>query len=224
MTIDKGKVKATIDAQYFDGEPDFRLKLHESLNGRFLAAQILNRKPFELSEPSMSRIQADGRIYKYLQGQIKAKSTVGPADFRVTDRNGTVSDSRKERIERMKSIGDLVEKHRANNPLLQGILESHSSSIRKPENELFYLYEIRDALSKEFRGKDATCRALNISDELWGRFGQLANDEPLKQGRHRGRNLEILRDATEDELVEARNFTRELIGKYLDYLENIRHP
>jgi len=52
----------------------------------------------------------------------------------------------------------------------------------------------------------------------------LANDEPLKQGRHRGRNLEILRDATEDELVEARNFTRELIGKYLDYLENIRHP
>jgi hypothetical protein len=74
MTLDKGKVKATIDAQYFDNEPDFHLKLHESLNSRFLAAQILSQKPFELSEPSMSRIYPDGRIDKYLHAQpIKFK-------------------------------------------------------------------------------------------------------------------------------------------------------
>jgi hypothetical protein len=226
MTIDKGKVEARIEAQYYDSEPNFRMKLHESLKSRFYAASILNRRPFELSEPSMNRIHPDGRIDRYLFAQPGKYVVTGcTADMTLTDRNGkVVRDTRGERIRKREGIADLVEKHRANSPILQGILDSWYASLLKPENELVYLYDVRDALSTEFGGKEATCRALSISDELWGRFGYLANEEPLKQGRHRGRNLEILRDATEDELVEARTFIRELIEKYLDYLENVKHP
>ena len=42
---------------------------------------------------------------------------------------------------------------------------------------------------------------------------------PLRQGRHRGNNVGVLRDATEGELVEARDYVRVMIEAYLQYLE-----
>ena len=222
MTIENGKVKARIEAQYYDSESDLRMKFHESLNSRFLGAQILNQKPFELSKPSMSRIHPDGRKTQYIFPEsIKVTLTVGPADIVVTDPNGKIiSDSRRERIERRRRLAELVEKYRAQSPILQGLLNSLTSSFREPDNELLYLYEIREALSKEFGGEEVARQVLNITKNSWRRFGRLANDEPLKQGRHRGKNVGVLRDATEDELIEARTFARELIEKYLDYLDN----
>ena len=77
------------------------------------------------------------------------------------------------------------------------------ASVRDPANELVYLYEIRDALSVKF-GSDRGARiALAITSSQWSRLGQLCNDEPLRQGRHRGKTRVALRDASEDELFEA---------------------
>jgi len=222
MIIENGKVEARIEAQYYDSESDLRMKFHESLISRFLGAQILNRKLFELSKPSMSRIHPDGRKNQYIFPEsIKATATVGTLDLIVTDPNGKViSDSRRERIERRRQLAELVEKHRTQSPVLGGLLNSWNSSIHEPDNELVYLYEIREALSKEFGGEKVARRVLNITKKSWKRFGRLANDAPLKQGRHRGKNVGALRDATEDELIKARTFIRKLIEKYLDYLDN----
>jgi hypothetical protein len=81
-----------------------------------------------------------------------------------------------------------------------------------------HLYEIRDALSQHFGGGSAATAALQISSAQWSRLGQLSNNEPLTQGRHRGKQLGVLRDATNAELTEARDIARAMIESYLAYL------
>lgn len=200
------------------------MKFHESLYNWFLGAQILNRKPFELSKPLMVRIHPNGRIYRnhYLNAEPgKYTITGGIVDFIITDPSGKViSDSRKERIEKMKRLAELVDKHRAQSPVLRSLLNSWKSSINRPDNELVYLYEIRDALSKKFGNENEARRILKISRRSWKRLGCLTSVEPLKQGRHPGKHVEALRDATEDELNKAHAIAQNLIEKYLDYLEN----
>ena len=62
--------------------------------------------------------------------------------------------------------------------------------------------------------------ALAITSSQWSRLGQLCNDEPLRQGRHRGKTRVALRDASEDELFEARRIACDMIVAYLQYLKN----
>ena len=99
------------------------------------------------------------------------------------------------------------------------MLKSYNASVNDPNNELVHLYEIRETLSKKFGGETVTREALGISRNEWSRLGQLANKEPLKQGRHRGKDVGQLRDATEGELKEARTIARALIEAYLKYLD-----
>jgi len=99
------------------------------------------------------------------------------------------------------------------------LLQSNDKAANDPENELVYLYEIRDALSTNF-GDDRKARTvLSITKSQWSRFGNLCNNEPLRQGRHRGEALGMLRDATAAELKEARDIAGAMIKAYLDYLE-----
>ena len=84
------------------------------------------------------------------------------------------------------------------------MLKSYQASAKDPDNELVHLYEIRDALVKKFGDSGALRTKLGITRNEWSRFAQLANVEPLRQGRHRGTKAGNLRDATEGELQEAR--------------------
>ncbi|MFC2142631.1 hypothetical protein ACFLR7_06835 [Acidobacteriota bacterium] len=221
MTIENGKVEARMEAQYYDSEPDLWIKLHESLYARFLVAQILNAKPFELPTPNMIRILPDGKRHRRMfadSGEYKLHGQ--PIDFRHTAANGDVlSDTRRERIEKRESLSELVEKHREGNATLQSLLNSLQSSVLDRDNELIHLYEVREALAKKLGGEDEICSTLGISKKEWSELGRLANYEPLKQGRHRGNHASEMRDATEDELIKARRISQTLLEKYLDYLD-----
>jgi hypothetical protein len=102
--------------------------------------------------------------------------------------------------------------------LLDSLRASHVSALNDPDNELVYLYEQREALAKKFGGESKARKALSISITEWSRFGQLANNEPLSQGRHRGKFMEERRSATDEELVEGRTFARKLLLAFLQYL------
>ena len=92
--------------------------------------------------------------------------------------------------------------------------------MKDPNNELLYPYEIRDALYRKFGGERAMISALKTTTHTeWSRFGNLCNEEPLRQGRHRGKKYSELRDATDDELSEARGIARAMIEGYLQYLD-----
>lgn len=217
MLIDSGHVKATIASAVYDADPSMRTSLHEALNDRMHGVQLLNHRPFELSKPTVIRLHPDGRrdISIELTG-VQATASCGVLDVQVIDRDGNVvSDSMRDRIERKKSLAELVSTYRAGDVLLTSLLKSYDAGVRDPDNELVHLYEIRESLSAQF-GSEASVRAmLGNSSSDWSRLGQLCNSEPLRQGRHRGKSVGVLRDATEAELAEARGIVRRMIETYL---------
>jgi len=147
-------------------------------------------------------------------------SGVLTVDLKVTDADGNVvSDTKAERISRKNELSDLVERHEPRDTLVSVLLDSYTAAVHDPANELVHLYEIRDALTKRFGGSRAAQAALGVRHLRWLRLGHIANNEPIKQGRHRGTNPGTLRDASEQELQESRDIASELIERYLTYLE-----
>jgi hypothetical protein len=145
---------------------------------------------------------------------------VSPEDNQIyRDDNGIEHDPRRERIDSMKNLGQLSAYYAPLDPSVHRMLESFDASIRYPENELVYLYEIWDALQTKFRSGNKARRALGLLKPDSSRLTRLANKEPLNQGRHRGQFAEGLRDATSAELGEARKIAKEMVEKYLRYFD-----
>jgi hypothetical protein len=222
MTISNGTVEARIRPEIYDKHQGMRDRLHSSLNDRFLGVQLFSHKPYELSKASMYRLHPDGRKdITIFPEPIVITVSMGEPAILVTDTDGNViSDSRHERFQKKQALAELAEKYRQQDPLVASVLHSYNEAVNDPDNELVHLYEIRDAMAKHFGGESAAQRVLGISGKQWSRLGKVANDEPLKQGRHRGKNLGALRDATEGELREARSIARNIAVAYLDYLES----
>lgn len=221
MVIENGKVEARTTAAAYDANASMRNELHEALDDRFLGVQLLSHMPYKLSKPRVTKLHPDGHkdFFMELEG-TQLKLTGGTVDFQVTDRHGSVvSDSRRERIEKKKSLAELVNAYRSSDAVLSALLKSHGAAVRDPDNELVHLYEIREALCKRFGNEHAARSALGVSSS-WSRFRQLCNDEALRQGRHRGKNVGGLRDATDAELMEARGIARSMIESYLQHLDN----
>ena len=225
MVIDNGKITVTIDGEIYDDNPSIREQLNNFLEDRFLGAQLVNRKPYELSKSSLCRNYPDGKKnYEASVETLGVVVSVGTLDVIAKDAEGNViSDSKQDRINKREHFAELSEKYRRSDTTADGILVSFDKSVRDPANELVHLYEILDALKNKFNGKDAARKILGIKEGQWNRLGILANSEPLNQGRHRGGRLGDLRDATLSELNEAREIAIEMIYKYLIYLESNRN-
>jgi len=222
ILISTGKVEARINPEYYEKQNNLRDILHERLNDRFLGAQLFAHKPYELSRASMYRLHPDGRKdITLFVGSCVMTMSVGNVDLVVKDKEGNiVADSKRERIDKKKELAELAEKYSATDALVTFLLGSYNASVTDPENELVHLYEIRDALSKEFSGESRTREILGLSKPKWSRLGKLANNEPIKQGRHRGQSLGALRNATNEELQEARKIASTFIEAYLGYIDN----
>jgi hypothetical protein len=221
LTIADGKAEARIDCATYDANPLMRQALHDELSDRFLGVQLLSHRAYELSRSTMTRVHPDGRRDIFVEPEpARIVLTAHPVDLQIRDKNGNIiADSKRDRIERKKSLADLVSAYRASDETLASLLRSHNAAVRDPNNELVHLYEIRDALSVKFGGEKTLRTALGISSSNWSRFGELCNVKPLRQGRHRGKIGGALRDATEAELAEARGIARSWIEAYLRYLD-----
>ena len=222
MVIDAGKVEARIPPEVYASTADMRDQLHNALNDRFRGVQVLTHRPYQLSKASMYRLHPDGRKDVTIFAETGRITVHGyPVDIILKDKDGNViSDTRGERIATKQRFSELAEVHGRNDPLVPGLLESYAAAVNDPEDELVHLYEIRDALARHFGGEHEARNALSVSHRKWSRLGQLANAEPIEQGRHRGQNTGALRPATKDELTESREIARELIESYLEYLDN----
>ncbi|NLH21788.1 MAG: hypothetical protein GX463_06425 [Methanothrix sp.] len=220
MTIEDGKVEARIDSAIYEANPLMRDALHKVLNSRFLGVLLYSHKPYRLENPTMARLHDDGRKDYFLMVEPgRYKLTGGRADFQYTNKDGiVVVDTKRDRIEEKKAIADLVSKH-VSEDLVLALLRSYEDSVRDPNNELIYLYEIRDALCRRFDNEKAVIDKLGISSNKLKYFRKLCNHEPLMQGRHRGKTYDSLRGATEAELSEARETAKAMIEGYLQYLD-----
>lgn len=226
MTIADGKVEARVDSSVFDSDSSIRQSLHEALSDRFLGVQVLTHRPYQLSGPTMTRLHPDGRRDRFIEpesGEIKLSGET--LDIQVRDKDDNVlMDTRRERVHRKGDLAELVEKYRAKDAVLASLLRSYHAAVRDPDNELVHLFEIRDALTRRFEGETEARSVLGISSRSWSRLGRLANAEPLRQGRHRGKAEGPLRDATESELAEARVIALRLNEAYLGYLDATNCP
>lgn len=222
MTIGAGKVEARINPAAYDEEHKMRDELHESLNGRFLAVQLITHKPYKLSKASMHRLHPNGSEKPTVFiGSVFQETVIQPVDNVEKDRDDNIlSDTRRDRIEKKKELGELVEKYRLQDDFVESMLSFHDAAIHDPKNELIHLYDIWETLKARFGSQAAALTTLAIDDSDRSTLGRLANEEPIRQGRHRGAMVINLRDATETELNEARKIASNMIEAYLRYLES----
>ena len=223
ITIRDGKVEARMESVVYESIPALKDTIENALNQRFRAVELLTQRAYALSYARRLRLHPDGHKEFFITASdsIALRDSV---DIRATDRNGNVVyDSRKERIKRQTELADLAEKHGSRDPLARSILASYHAAVEDPDNELVHLYEIRDALAKEFGGEKQACNELGIGRGIRSELGRLADNEPIKQGRHRGKFAGKLRDATESELERGREIARNLVTAYLRFLERNVH-
>lgn len=221
IRVDNGKAEVRILPAKYPADHSARYLLHAELDARFMGAQVLSHKPYSLSKPSVTRLHADGRRDTWAFPEAGTVTiSVADVDFILTGEDGQViRDTKRERIGARVHLSQLAAKY-ITEPVANSVIRSYAAAVNDPQNELVHLYEVRDALSQFFGGQAAACSATGVSSTQWSRLGHLANDEPFTQGRHRGKQLGSVRDASASELSEARNITRAMVEGYLLHLSN----
>lgn len=228
FTIESGRVTAR--APFAGGTPEtlrsYCNEIHQRLDALFLAAQMLAHAPYALSKPGSIRcLHPDGRVAAFVfpeAGMITLAT--GIVDVQTTDAAGKViTDTRRDRLLGRRTLAARAAAH-ITDDVANAILRSYAAAVNDPRNELVHLYEIGEAISTHFGGAQPAKKALGISDGDWRRLGRLACDEPILQGRHRGRHPGTLRAATGGELSTARMIGRAMVESYLAYLESRTSP
>lgn len=217
--IEDGHITARMSAEFFTDHPDLPDLLRHKLDLYFRGAQLIRHRVFEIDGGAYERVWPDGRRNTTLVVHRAEQVMVSdqPDLVQMDNRSVVVGDSRRDRIEATKNLAQLAVRH-ASNPTVKKMLASFNKSVREPEIELMRLYEVWEALAEAFGGQKAAARdALGIS---YSRLEALANDRHLKQGRHTGQHLGPQRDANGAELDEARKIVRQMIEKFLVYLDN----
>ena len=183
--------------------------------------QIMSHKKFILSKPSQRELREDGTRHLFIEARMVASThTAGSVDLVIQDKDGNViTDTKRERLNKQKWFAEVIDKHRTMDNTLDHMLKSYQMAVKDPNNELVYLYEIRDALSARFGNDKKAMQNLGISKKRWKIIGNLANNEPLEEGRHRGKSAGDLRPANIHELSMARKSVTSFMEKYLIFLE-----
>jgi hypothetical protein len=215
MIGNDGHAQAKIESSLYEANPDIREIMQNDLKSRFLGVQLLTYRPYKLSDSKRTRLHPGGRKDYFIEPKTAHfATTFYDVDTKIIKDGNVVADSKQDRIEEKKRYAELVASCRTTDPLLESLLQSYQAAIDDSDDELVHLYEIRDAFCKKFKAEAQ--KALGLTRAQWSRFGRLCNDEPLRQGRHRGKTSGLLRDATESELADARGFAKAMIKGYLD--------
>ena len=178
------------------------------------ARRILVRRPYSLDSPAVVISHPDGtQHYRvYSEARFVEVSSVG-VDFVLRNIfRRVIHDSKAERSARESRELEDITRTAVVSSTLRQMLRSYSNALDEPQNALIHLYEVQDAAKKHY-GRDAQSR-LGIDEGGWKLLGRLANDEPLHEGRHRGRKADSLRHATRDEISAAQHVALSILKAF----------
>ncbi len=142
-------------------------------------------------------------------------------DLVFTNAEGVVlKDTKRIRIERKRKLAALIVKHRSTDSALARMLNGMEAALRAPAVELVHLGEVFEAFDWLVKNVDAP--PLKAMRQECNRLKSLCNHSRIRQGRHVGLTpYAELRDATQEELGEARTLTQQLLDTYLDWLDSV---
>ncbi len=221
LEVSDGIAVAHIKPETFENNSSIYDELTKLIENRLYAVQISTHENFSLGKPSRSDLREDGKRNIFIEiPAIAIGFALGIPDIVMTDKDGNIiSDTRQERIDKQSWFAEMMDKYRDTDNTLDAIVKSHQRSVIDRDDELVHLYEIKDALVAKFGNEKMAKKKLDIPNVEWRVIGELANNQPLMQGRHRGKSVGALRAAQSSELEEARKAAAYLIEKYLIFLD-----
>lgn len=167
-----------------------------------------------LSGPRIDYVNPDGHEVKYLE----AESAVSFSDACSVEVFAAGPDGNRMKVDcpntSQRSHDAELLGRCCNDKCLRHMISCLSNAKRDSPNALVHLYEIREAIKELFGGEKAARQQLGFHKSDWNELGRIANDEPLNEGRHRGKSLTNLRDATPEELQYCFTFARSLVLEY----------
>jgi hypothetical protein len=214
VEIFPGKVRAMVPSVYFDSNPGVRATIEFVIANEFSARQLCTYIDFGIQFEGRYRLHSNGRRDTYIETTVGTAIAAGTtADIRYTTSDGVQIDPKAERLRRQERMSGLLHKHGADAKLVK-ILLSFRAATKDPGNALIYFYEIMESLGD----KRQISSRYNVPATKVELLKKLCNDPTLRQGRHRGQAA-LLRDATPDELMEAKNITALLVVAFAEYLD-----
>lgn len=212
-----GKITAVLPTEKFQEQPNIREECHELIESYFLGTQLVNHKPYKLSNSDVTTEYPDGRRDVTVEVGAASMTLTGFApDIQIVKADGTiVEDTKAARIDHKEKLSRTISSLRGKDKFAFDLLKSYQKAVTDPDNELVHIYEIREALSQKLVSAKNAIRDLQIKRKDWNRLGTICNELPLRQGRHRGKNIGELRDASSSELQEARSIAVQLIENYI---------
>jgi hypothetical protein len=222
IRVGKGTFEVVVTGNLSRDDRAIRDEIERELRALLAGAQIGADSPVTLELKSFARTASDGRRGRgvtIFAETAMMRVTMGTPDIIIKDKDGNVvSDTKAERIVAKQTRGQRILRHRSD-ATLSAIIASYQASLDDRANALVHLYEIRDALKSKFRNEKSAIATLGIGS-AWKYIGKLADNEAIREGRHRGTfSAAGLRAATADELSNAREAAAALIEAYLDYLD-----
>ncbi len=221
MVIKKGKIEVYISSSLYDNNHSVHNRIYDAIN-RKLKVLLLNKfEPLMISKSvlinSHSANDKKTRISYY---DVVIDIRNASENIVHKDKNGNVVyDSHNVKMEKNKELIGLINRCESKDFFAISLLDCLYRATNNKSHELIHLYEVIEALSKKFGSQQSARQSLAISRKDWSRLGEIANDLPLKQGRHAGKKINELRDVTIAELIEARQLAQRFVKAYLNYLD-----
>lgn len=217
--VTAGTVVALMPTVGDEAKPPLRFEVEQHVEGLFYGAQLVDHTQWSLSRPSVCIVRADGTrnfILEIQPGIMRIRG--GRVDLRATNSDGTVVDTKRDRIDRKLRLGVAAATLATKDETLARMMRSYRTAVADAPDELIHLFEVRDSIARRFGNQSEALRQLRFPKPKWSRFGLLCNELPLREGRHRGRFGPEIRPATEAELAEARAVALDLIESYIQYI------
>lgn len=161
----------------------------------------------------------------------KVNIGVGIQNVRQLDKNGSVifdaqavareqarEQARKNRETAENEVKEISKYARfIGDPYYRRAWESYSLALAEHDHAISHLYDIRDAAKKRIGNAQ---KFLKVSGDEWDRFGKILNDQPVKGGRHNGKQPEPMRPLTEEERTFLLRFAEKILLAFGDFLES----
>lgn len=224
VTIDTAVVEAVVDAAVFEANPKLRAELREAIEHCFRSRRWATRQNFTLLNAGWKGPVINGLRKHYaevsLRGSGIVSSTFGAIGVFHVGADGQHSlDTKQHQIQQ--SLAKRLTVH-GKDPTVAAMVRGLDASVPNGQDVLIRLFEVRDALTKQFGpNKSIPCALLGIEVKEWDEFGELCNEPSRAESRHLGKSIGPLKETTIGEIEKARRMAVAMLERYLDRLDGV---